>query len=299
MMRKIDCLQYKDIFTPTQGIFTSMTDTQFLENVNLTSSQVEIIMFNTCISRIIAPIVLYYLNEDEEFTSESLTQLADLIHDYFKVKWDSLIETFQIEYNPIYNYYDKHTGDDKLSENANKKKEREYNNYSEELEYDTTDTFTPSGTRKTTRGYNNYEESTSDEQLDTNNKVVTDNSIYGFNSTNAVPSDTTETTTAYKNDGTKSISGSYDDTESFQQYEEEKKKTGTEAKTFTGKYTDTESGLYSDNYKNQNYNSIHMGNIGNLTTQQLLNEELEWRKNMLIKIIIDDVKSFITLDIYA
>lgn len=299
MMRKIDCLQYKDIFTPIQGIFTSMTDTQFLENVNLTPSQVEIIMFNTCISRLIAPITIYYLNEDEEFTSESLTQLADLIHDYFKTKWDSLIETFQIEYNPIYNYYDKHIGDDKLSENTNKKKEREYTNYSEELEYDTDDNFTPSGTRKTTRGYTNYQEDTIDEQSDTDNKVSTDSSIFGFNSTQAVPSESTETTTAYKNEGQKKISGAYDDTESFQQYEEDRIKTGTETKTFTGKYADTESGLYSDNYKNQNYNSIHMGNIGNLTTQQLLTEELEWRKNMLIKEIINDVKSFITLDIYA
>lgn len=298
-MRKIDCLQYKDIFTPTQGIFTAMTDTQFLENVDLTSSQVEIIMFNTCISRLIAPIAIYYLNEDEEFTSESLTQLADLIHDYFKKKWDSLAETFQIEYNPIYNYYDKHTGDDKLSENTNKTKERNYTNYSEELEYDTDDNFTPSGTRKTTRGYTNYQEDTTDEQSDTDNKVSTDNSIFGFNSTKAVPSESTETTTAYKNEGQKKISGSYDDTESFQQYEEDRKKTGTETKTFSGKYADTESGLYSDNYKNQNYNSTHMGNIGNLTTQQLLTEELEWRKNMLIKEIINDVKSFITLDIYA
>lgn len=298
-MRKIDCLQYKDIFTPTQGIFTAMTDTQFLENVDLTASQVEIIMFNTCISRLIAPLPIYYLNEDEEFTSESLTQLADLIHDYFKKKWDSLAETFQIEYNPIYNYYDKHTGDDKLSENTDKKKERSYDKYSEDSDFESDEKYTPTGKRTTTRGYTNYQEDTTDTQTDKDNKVSTDTSIFGFNSTQAVPSESTETTTAYKNEGQKKISGSYDDTESFDKYEEDKKRTGSQSKSFSGKYADTETGSYALNFKDQNYNSEHMGNIGNLTTQQLLTEELEWRKNMLIKEIINDVKSFITLDIYA
>ena len=301
---RIDVPQFKDVIAPSDGIFCHMTDPYFPERTGLTKVQLDIILYNTCLSRLMAPIAEYYMTTGETgtkyYTDAMLTELANLIHDYFVARWIKLHDAvFQAEYNPIYNYYDKHTGNDKLSENTDKKKEREYTNYTEELEYDTNDKFTPSGTRKITRGYTNYQEDTTDEQTDTDNKVSTDSSIFGFNSTQPVPSESTETTTAYKNERQKKISGSYDDTESVQQYKEDRAKTGTETKTFNGKYADTETGSYVLNFKDQNYNSVHMGNIGNLTTQQLLNEELEWRKKMYVHEIINDVKSFITLDIYA
>lgn len=165
-----------------------------------------------------------------------------------------------------------------------------------------------------------------------------DNSLYGFNSTNAVNSDSTDTSDTksevvdstkantgtqataetgsdgISNTGTQSNTGTDTGTvttantgtqqnASSGTVDETVTNTGTRTDVLSedqgGRDTTTNNLTHTDDYtKTQDRAGRHFGNIGNLTSQKQILEEIELWKWNYMKEILDDVKEFCTLPVY-
>ena len=119
-----------------------------------------------------------------------------------------------------------------------------------------------------------------------NNTRNNSNSVYGFNSNNAVDSDESQVTdnSTGQSNGTTS-------------------NTGTQSTELTSNKTGANSKLdeVSKDYNvttNKTRESKHTGNIGNLTTQQLMKQEIELWKWNFVESILADLKDFLTIPIY-
>lgn len=312
-------IEYGEIVIPLNGLFQHMPTPELYTVSGMTLPEIDILFGVTCKSRLISPLVDYYVDYDDTTDTASITDLnlqalAKLIEDYHKEKWTRILDTLQIEYNPIYNYYDEHTGEDtnlrtgSVGDETDYGKDitRTYTNLKDETTFGKTSTLTPTGTKSTKYDYTtgNYKESTTDERKKADNEETIERGVWGFNSSSDVDDNTETTKTAFKNENEVSITGYHTDTESYANYKEETAQGGTESTTRTGKYadvlsgTDTSTKTYNNLTDKETYNSVHMGNIGNLTSQKMINEELELRKRIYIQEVINDVKEFVSLSIY-
>ena len=100
------------------------------------------------------------------------------------------------------------------------------------------------------------------------------NNVFGFNSATAVGADT--------NSGNESGNNTTNNT-------------GTQTNKATGTVTDV---LDKDATDSRNRSGRHSGNIGNITSQKMINEELELRKNMITKIVLEDCVGAVTVPVY-
>lgn len=187
-----------------------------------------------------------------------------------------------------------------------------------------TDTFGKTVTSSNTRTDNLTESETINNSV---NETASDNqvnSLWGFNSSEAVNSDesvgsntkttTTQGTDVTNNTGTVSDSGLVTDggTESRVDATTDSSTTtdsGTEGRTVSDSRTgnSTESGSETrtltnvDDYSgsdNRDRSGRHAGNIGNLTSQKMLNEEIELWKWNFINMVLEDCRDFCTLPMY-
>lgn len=345
-------IQWKDIISTPTGIFQKMPTPTLYTISNMSLLEIDMLFNADYSSRTLSPIVESLVDYDEDddsysITNENLTTLATLIEHYYKSKWERILSTLDIEYNPIYNYYDEHTGTDNTTRSGSTLDEKQYGknitrtysnlkdsylhgkattrtftNYKQETEASSDSDVTPSGTKSTKYDYSagNYKETTTDKREKADNEETIEREIYGFNSSTGVDDNKETRKTDYKNESDKKFTGYHTDTESFNKYKENTTTQSSESVTTTGTIkdadsgtdTNTRSGSYSDatsgtdqstkKYNNlkdtTGYNSKHIGNIGNLTTQQMINEELELRKHIYIREVMNDVKEFISLPIY-
>ena len=100
------------------------------------------------------------------------------------------------------------------------------------------------------------------------------NNAYGFNSASAVGVDTS--------------SGS---------------NSGSNTVTNTGTQTDTNTGTTKTDRENhvadqRDRSGSHRGNIGNITSQKMINEEIELRKKILMDMVIKDCVNAVTIPVY-
>ena len=249
---------------------------------------------------------------------------SQLTHD--TVRTDRYNE-LTVEHTNTHAYDDENPITTKETEKRNYSTERSYTNYKEKDRRDWDETVE--------RHYD-VNDPLSVEQLGTESvKQSHDNTdqVKGFNSTNWVDTDhssglktgnETETTfvgrkeqtkgtyTDKTTDGadgslqTKSFEGTYKDTvkdDPTNGSVTETKQTGAESTTgsdtTTGSVTremdGTETTQSSDN---RDRSGSHSGNIGNLTSQKMLNEEIELWKWNYVRSILDDAIKFLTLDVY-
>ena len=389
----------KTVFSPV-NIFTYM-DLSTFQDILLDEDEINILFLTFYSSRIVTPLVENFCDVNHELTDDTASQLAQIIWRYYYKKWLKYYDTLRIEYNPIYNYHDEHTGTDTTTTSQEKEKEdktksdsgnlRTFQNVREITTHNTTDTDTHNTTETETQNLeedvtNNttdtttydssstltlntskpktiagskdtvhdytatnpsdvYSETSTDTRSKNDNDELITNKIWAFNTTaeSGIPQSTSATSTDYKNTNVKNISGKYKDSETFTNYSETETNTGTETTdktgtdslekigttttqntgtdtlTKTGTDTLTKTGtdtkenvgtiadthyhdmlITEDNNSEEvvEYNSLHEGNIGNLTTQHLIEEELELRRETFIQRILNDVKELVTLDIY-
>ena len=262
-----EILKVKDYLTPINGLFSHIDyDFEFVEKPVL-----DLLVFTTFGERKVAPIVSSTLSIKP--TDEELTSLGKIVQSLYKNKWDKYKALLKVDYDPIRNY------EDTLTETIH---DTESNvgseNASSAVTIDITDTSSDERT-------DNLQTSTN---LNSENSNTTDgnNSIYGFNSIESVDSDksrivdngTGQTNGTTSNTGTQSTVGT-------------SKKNGTTSK----------SNEVSKDYNvttNKTRESKHTGNIGNLTTQQLMKQEIELWKWNFIESILADLKDFLTIPIY-
>lgn len=262
MMTKIN-----EYFNITSAIFSHME----YEFQYATKEQLDILFFTNYGEKNVAPIVTTILSEIP--TDEELNKLSALVLSLYSVKWNKLKNLLAINYDPIHNY------EDKLVETIG------ITGAGTEVENNVfKDTKVSTGSNNQTRTDNL---SASEEKtLNSTNDSVTDDGVYGFNSSSVSNSDKSTTNDTVASTATKTIEN-----------------TGTQkndAIISDNSTIDKTEGI-SKQYNNTNdktRTSTHSGNIGNLTTQQLMNQEIELWKWNFINSILTDVKDFLTIPIY-
>lgn len=241
----------------------------------------------------------------EELTSAELDVLAAMILEQYQVKWDKLGAVYDIEYDPIHNYLD--TWSD---ESDGTKNEDESDSYTRTDTFghtvgDTnlrTDNLTETVTYGRTETRTDNLTESEDSSIVNSGTSSENNGVYGFNSNTSVGSDTSSGSTSntetvdkeVKNTGTQATSSGGADTTADTG-------TRTDARTITNSGSDGRS--YSETRDNdvtdhRERSGSHSGNIGNLTSQKQIEEEINLWKWNYVNTILNDVKEFCTLPVY-
>ncbi len=276
-------------------------------------------------------------SESTMLTSQELGNLADIINGMYKHKWDKLMAVALAEYDPIHNYSDTFEESIAYDEEGSGSKNNTGSHSSTRTDnlvdtttngqtttetYNTTDTTTDtrsigetsSGTDNTTDGRT----ITETRNLSNSGSNSEDNEIFGFNSANAVGDTSSSGTNSNSETGTVTTqhSGTLAETTS-----------DTKTTTHSGSLTDTKTGTVSTGHSgdiverntgtqtNSGTDSLSemtrddksgtrarsytkTGNIGNISTQKLLNEEIDlWQYNFIYE-MMRDVINFISLPTY-
>lgn len=262
-----EILMVKDYLTPINGLFSHITyDFEFVEKPVL-----DLLVFTTFGERRVAPIVSTTLSINP--TDEELTSLGKIVQSLYENKWDRYKALLKIKYDPIRNY------EDSLTETVH---DTESNVGTESVNSQLNINITDTSSNERT---DNLQSATTISS-ENNNTRNDSNSVYGFNSVNAVDSDKSQVTdnSTGQSNGTTSNTGT-------QSTESTSTKAGANSK----------SDEVSKNYNvttNKTRESKHTGNIGNLTTQQLMKQEIELWKWNFVESILADLKDFLTIPIY-
>ena len=229
--------------------------------------------------RNLSPAIMGIYSNKSNYTSDyqisSILQgfYGDMIYSLYKDKWDKLIALLNEDYDPLHNYLDEWEDESHVENETN-----------DILDSTRTDTLNTTETTNTTRTDNLLSTQTINESESTTNSQT--DGIFGFNSSassNADKSDgtgskTTTGTNTNANTGTQGVSGTVADTgTNTRDTDESRNILGTEDKERSGR---------------------HSGNIGNITTQKMIKEEIELRQWNIVYQMMKDVADFCTLPIY-
>jgi len=263
----MEILKISQFINPTDGFFSHMTfDFEFMTN-----AQLDILYYANYGEKNPAPIVTKTVSLVP--TQLEVTNLAKMVESLYSVKWGRLKSLSKLEYDPIHNYKDE------LTETVT---DTGANNVIEDLSSENIKTGSANKDDTRTDNLSNASENVVSSTLNSG----TDDSIYGFNSTVANNSDSTDTI--------ETTAGTSSNTET---------KTGTQKMLgiITEDSTDTKTGdniITTTTNNNKIRTSTHQGNIGNLTTQQLMKQEIELWKWNFIQTVLTDINDFLTIPIY-
>lgn len=293
----------RTVIPKNNGVFSHMNYTFRAE---LTKTNLDLMFYATNGLRTPSSIVeVIQSTPGEQLTSEELDILAALILEKYKVKWDKLSAVYDIEYDPIHNYLDEWT-----DENDGTRNESEEDSYTRTDTYghtvgDTnlrTDNLTETVTYGRTETRTDNLTETEDVTTGNSGSGSESNNLYGFNSATAVGHDTSSNSNSntetvdrdVHNTGTQTTNSGGADTTADTG-------TRTDARTITNSgsdgrsYSETRTDGVADHRERS---GSHSGNIGNLTSQKQLQEEIAlWKWNYMQE-ILNDVKEFCTLPLY-
>lgn len=262
-----DILKISQFISPALGFFKLMNfDFEFISK-----EQLDILFYANYGDKNPAPIVLKTVSLVP--TLEEVQKLATMTESLYSQKWTRLKALSKTQYDPIHNYKDELTESVKdVGTGGNT----------------TTGTFTDTGTDTISKDATRTDNLTNTSQLasDVTTGSTDTKGIYGFDSVDSSNAEKTvvsgtehdATTNTITNTGTqKNVSTDTDTVD----------KTKTSAVI-----VDSHSG------NDRTRTSTHSGNIGNLTTQQLMKQEIELWKWNFIQNVLADLSDFVTLPIY-
>ena len=265
--------------------------------------------------------LMYYTHSGEKlvpYTKLTEEQISNMIWAYYRRKWERLGEQFNdLDYSPIDNVDIKtdisvdnrklgikQSNDnknniediDRINQDNYKRSKDEFNNrYRKETEDDL--------------GYDETQTTNNEvEKNSRNNFSFTDNNIYGFNSTKSSNSEDN-----IYNEGENADRGavtsedgrtdSYNNSHRDENINENNKINEQEGRQENGKEKrgNIENNTQTEKNNETNLNDekeVKKGRDGRFTTQQMLEEEYEYRKHILIDIIFDDIDRLITIPCY-
>lgn len=259
----------KEVFLATNGIFSAMAYDFGMQNADL-----DLLFYTNYGRKTISPIVEHLLGSKTVLSSSDITTLARMILAKYKNKWDREVALMNTEYDPIHNYLDEYSEHkDEIRDEARV----------EEKNLLTGDTSANSSSNTRT---DLLSESVTTTEDSTTTETGHDDR-YGFNSNTAVGVTEDGTSTVVDSDGSRT-----------------KSNTGTQTHNATENLTRTISETGTDKHDWETDNDFdkegyHKGNIGNISTQKLINEDLElWRWN-IIEEALNDIKDFCTLPLYS
>ena len=293
-MRSLN-LKVKKMFPLINGIFHYI-DYEFPQEITITDDQLDLLFISSWGMRLVAPIVLVLRDDpwdSDALTVEELTYLGNLIKNMYKYKWDKLANILSLEYDPIHNYSD--TFHEVIDEDGTRNDVVTHDiTVTDNSNISIDKSVEDGGTERTV--YTNGNTKTRTDDLDETVDANGANDLFGFNSEEAVGADTNVSHSVRLNTGTQvtedegqgestkygGLSHDTDETRTI---------AGTSAKDGTVS-TDEES------TRDRIRDYTHLGNIGNITTQQLITEEIKlWHWN-LINQILNDVKDFLPIPVY-
>lgn len=259
----------KEVFPLTNGIFTRME-----YDFGMSNADIDVLFFTNYGRKTIAPLPEHLLGTDTTLSNEALNTLARMILAKYKNKWDRSAAILEQEYDPIHNYLDE---------------------YSEDVDgtRDITDTRTKN-LLTGDQGVNEFSNTRTDNLTehitgtdDSTTTITGADNRYGLNSATAtgVTTDSESTVVDDENSRNKTNTGTQQNTST-----ENKNRTITE----TGTDTDV-----IDEDTTRDKEGYHRGNIGNISTQKLIKEELELWKWNFIEEALNDVRDFLTLPLYG
>lgn len=279
----------REMIPLNNGIFSAM-EYQYPAVFEITDQEMDFMFVTNCGLRTIAPVVVVAYEQDSD---AYIATLAQMIKHMYAPKWDKLAAMVNLEYDPIHNY--SNTVHEKITEDIEGSDTLTHNTTvanSEQVNNDTS--VSDSGTERIVGSKQG-----SKTRTDNLSEVVAntdENNVFGFNSAQAVGSDTGASNTTRTNTGTQGTSETGSD-ESTKYGGLVHTTDGTIATEGTKRTTGTEGTEKSSN-RERVRDLTHLGNIGNITTQQLINEEIKlWRWNF-IQELLNDVKDFLTIPVY-
>ena len=267
--RRYDIPRVKDTFPMISGIFSHM---QY--ELPMDPSQMDLLFYTDYGLKTICPLVMTFKREDEMLDNQALTLLATMLVNKYRRKWDRDKEVAQLEYDPIHNYLDEYgeTGSNTEDETT---RENKTETWTETIDTNNRYTRTDNLTQVDSGTF-----SSSDTGSDAQNR-------YGLNSSNpvGVTTGSDSVTSSGTNGNTRTNTGTL---------------TNAEVRDEDRGITQTTSGGESkDNDKSYEKEGYHRGNIGNISAQKLLLEEIElWRWNF-VEEILHDARDFFTLPLYS
>ena len=262
-----EILKISQFINPTLGFFSLMTfDFEFMSK-----EQLDILFYANYGDKNPAPIVLKTVSLTP--TLEEIQKLATMTQSLYSQRWSRLKDLYKIQYDPIHNYEDKLTETVKdIGTGGNT----------------TGGTYTDTGTDTVSRDGTRTDNLKTASQLasDATKGSNTTDSVYGFNSVDGVNADKSVVSSTDHEVGSNTIDN-----------------TGTQKNVSTDTNTVDKTKTSAITVENHSGNdrtrtSTHSGNIGNLTTQQLMKQELELWKWNFVQSVLDDLKEFVTLPIY-
>ena len=254
----------KEIMNPLDGPFKRINyDFEYI-----TKDKLDLFFVTEYGNRTIAPLLEFFVTEENSeyvLSEDSKTQVSAALLAYYSTKWDKLKEVLRITYDPIRNF------SDTLTENIGDQK-----NNNETFSGTKTDTGTD------TRLRTDNLSSTETRNLSGSQNEDTTYQMQGFNSTSFQNKDKDTASKTTSDSGTVK----YDNT-------------GSQENKLT---RDLSSQNSETSQLEESYSRIRtvtrLGNIGNITSQKMLNEEIELWQWTYIKQILDDTKELLTLSIY-
>lgn len=291
MMETMELIQKKirEMIPLNNGIFSAM-EYPYPSVFQITDQEMDFMFATNYGLRTIAPVVVVAYEQDSD---TYIATLAQMIKHMYAPKWDKLASLVNLQYDPIHNYSD--TVHEKVTEDIEGSDTLTHNttvSNSEQVDNDTS--VSDSGTERTV-----VSKQGSKTRTDNLSEVVAntdEGNVFGFNSVQAVGSDTGASNTTRTNTGTQGTSETGSD-ESTKYGGLVHTTDGTVVTEGTKRTTGTEGTERASN-RERVRDLTHLGNIGNITTQQLINEEIKlWRWNF-IQEILNDVKDFLTIPVY-
>ncbi len=320
------CLKrLNDIFSDGiigNGIFTAMDAIQSLPfDVSPTIMDIEY-FGNISGGKIVSPIIDRIVTGDEISATE-IQKLSNIIISMYYERWQKLLATMSLEYNPIQNYdmVEQMTNDETVHEygktvqrtdnltHAKTGTETETDNLQEQrtdnLQEQRTDNLSKAVDRSVTETHNTTETETPNLTNNTNNKIFGFNSDVGADSDSQIMTSTGTTTNAK----TGTVGTETDETET-NTGTQTTNNTGTQANTKTGtvqmshNVTDKDTGTQNTetggtDTDTRNYTLRRSGNIGVTTSQQMIQAERDlWLWDFFHTVVFPDVDKVLTIPIY-
>lgn len=265
---RVEIPKVKKVFPMTNSIFTKMNYDLIMDN-----GMLDLLFYTDFGLKSIAPLVSTILGDDETLSSEKLVLLATMLKAKYQNKWDRLKEVYQAEYDPLHNFLDEYS-----ESGSNTRDDITTASKGETFHEDIITDNTYTRTDNLTEG--NSGSSTS---RDTGGN---DASRYGFNSSDGVGTESVDTdiSNTSSNSNTRTNTGTQTNRE-----------VRNEDRDFVDSHSDR---VQLDGEGSYSKSGVHSGNIGNITTQKLIGEEIELWKWNFVDEVLHDARDFLTIAVY-
>lgn len=249
------------------------------------------------------------LNEMVAESNSVMSAYAEIILQMYRDKWDHIWDLYVAEYNPIENYNMVESGGDKNIKSGSLDRSGAITR-SGSLSH--SGAITRSGSESVSddieykgKSENKRTGSVEDVGLKADNETTNDNKLYGYNSSTGVNSDSSSQQAGHKN--TQTYNNLLDE-QSFTGRKDERDITTTynsvaDTDTRTETYnaiadTDTRKDTYNNITDAKTHNLKRSGNVGVTTTQQMMAEEIAFRRNLFFEMVFSDIDYILTIPIY-